>query len=73
MKKRRPEIENDRSDVPFKVNMVYTNFPGPALVNNLNLMVTDPAGKRYCGNALTRTFDSSFLHRSLLLPLQNTT
>ena len=30
--------------------MAYTDYPGETLINNLNLIVTDPAGKRYVGN-----------------------
>jgi hypothetical protein len=30
--------------------MAYSDFPGPALVNNLNLVVTGPDGTRFVGN-----------------------
>jgi hypothetical protein len=30
--------------------MCYSDFPGDSLINNLNLIVTDPSGKRYVGN-----------------------
>ena len=30
--------------------LAYSDFPGVGLINNLNLIVTDPAGKRYVGN-----------------------
>jgi len=33
-----------------RVALCYTDFPGDSLINNLNLIVTDPAGKRYTGN-----------------------
>jgi serine protease AprX len=35
---------------PLRVVMAYTDHPGPALVNNLNLFVTAPDGTRYTGN-----------------------
>jgi len=38
------------SGVPLRVTLVYTDFPGEYLINNLNLIVTDPNGKFYLGN-----------------------
>src|SRR5687768_1130943 len=35
---------------PLRVVLVYSDFPGPALVNNLNLIVTGPDGARFGGN-----------------------
>lgn len=35
---------------PLKVVLVYTDYPGSALVNNLNLIVTAPGNKKYTGN-----------------------
>jgi hypothetical protein len=43
------------STVPFKVTMVFTDYPGENLVNNLNLMVSDPGGKFYLGNDFAGT------------------
>lgn len=37
----------------LRVVLAYSDFPGDKLVNNLNLIVTDPAGKRYVGNQRT--------------------
>jgi hypothetical protein len=34
----------------LRIVLAYSDYPGAALVNNLNLIVTDPAGKRYVGN-----------------------
>jgi serine protease AprX len=34
----------------LRVAMCYSDFPGERLINNLNLILTDPAGKRYVGN-----------------------
>ena len=34
----------------LRIAMCYSDFPGPALVNNLNLIVTAPNGKRFVGN-----------------------
>lgn len=38
------------SDLPLRVSMAYTDFPGPALVNNLNLILEAPDGTLYAGN-----------------------
>jgi serine protease AprX len=38
------------NQVPLRIVLAYSDYPGPALVNNLNLMVTDPSGIRYVGN-----------------------
>ena len=35
----------------LRVVLAYSDYPGSTLVNNLNLFVTSPAGRRYCGNA----------------------
>jgi hypothetical protein len=34
----------------FRVVLAYSDYPGPALVNNLNLIVYAPDGTRYVGN-----------------------
>jgi len=34
----------------LRVALCYSDFPGESLVNNLNMIVTDPGGKRYVGN-----------------------
>jgi serine protease AprX len=52
------ETEINGSNVPFKVTMVYSDYPGPGLINNLNLVVTDPNGKRYHGNIFEEPLDS---------------
>lgn len=36
--------------VPLRVVLAYHDYPGTTLVNNLNLVITDPSGKRYVGN-----------------------
>jgi serine protease AprX len=36
--------------VPLRIAMAYSDFPGPSLVNNLNLIVTAPDGRRLAGN-----------------------
>lgn len=38
------------SAVPLRVTLAYTDFPGPNLVNNLNLIMVAPDGTRYAGN-----------------------
>lgn len=34
----------------LRIVLCYSDFPGETLVNNLNLIVTDPAGVRFIGN-----------------------
>jgi hypothetical protein len=34
----------------LRIALCYSDAPGGSLINNLNLLVTDPAGKRYVGN-----------------------
>lgn len=34
----------------LRIALAYSDFPSDTLVNNLNLMATDPSGKRYIGN-----------------------
>ena len=46
------------SAVPLKVTLTWTDHPGPGLINNLNLIVTVPNGKRYYGNVFEEPFDS---------------
>lgn len=46
-------------ETPFKVTLVWTDYPGQSLINNLNLIVTDPGGKRFNGNKFEPPFDSS--------------
>jgi len=48
----------------LRIALCYSDFPGPSLINNLNLIVTDPAGRRYVGNkpasaGSTLTLDST--------------
>ena len=38
------------NQVALRIVLAYSDYPGPALVNNLNLIVTDPNGARYVGN-----------------------
>jgi len=38
------------NQAPLRMVLAYSDYPGAALVNNLNLIVTDPDGKRYVGN-----------------------
>lgn len=50
---------NIGSDVkPLKVTLVWTDDPGPKLINNLKLIVTDPQDKKYHGNVFEEPFDS---------------
>lgn len=44
------EITVKSEKVPLHITLAYTDYPGPALVNNLNLIVIAPDGKRYVGN-----------------------
>ena len=44
------EIDVSDSSVPLRATLVYTDFPGPDLVNNLNLVMYDPDGQYHLGN-----------------------
>jgi serine protease AprX len=35
---------------PLRIVLAYSDYPGSALVNNLNLIITAPDGKKYIGN-----------------------
>src|SRR6266852_2994428 len=39
-----------RAGSPLKIVLVWTDAPGPSLVNDLDLRVTDPAGSIFLGN-----------------------
>ena len=38
------------NQAPLRLVLAYSDYPGAALVNNLNLILIDPNGKRYAGN-----------------------
>jgi hypothetical protein len=44
------QLKVKSGDVPLHVTLAYSDFPGPALVNNLNLTLTAPDGTRTVGN-----------------------
>jgi hypothetical protein len=46
---RRFRVKSSRR--PLRLVMAYSDYPGRSLVNNLNLIVTDPAGRVHYGNA----------------------
>lgn len=55
------EFEVDSSDEPLVLTLVWTDYPGTAgsgikLVNNLDLLVTSPAGEEYRGNVFSSGF-----------------
>lgn len=39
----------------LRIALCYSDFPGPTLINNLNLIVTSPTGTRYVGNRPSST------------------
>lgn len=45
------ELAISSSDIPLRLVLVYSDYPGESLVNNLNLMLTAPDGTRHVGNA----------------------
>ncbi len=47
---RRFQVNVKSKQAPLRVVLAYSDYPGATLVNNLNLVVTDPNGKRYVGN-----------------------
>ncbi len=44
------KVNVSSSDSPLCVVLAYSDYPGTRLVNNLNLMLTDPGGNRFVGN-----------------------
>jgi len=44
------EITVASSEIPFRVTLAYTDYPGEFLVNNLNLVVVSPEGEIVVGN-----------------------
>jgi hypothetical protein len=53
-------IKSDGS--PLRVVLAYSDRPGPSLVNNLNLVVTAPDGRKFVGNQRRNgppTFDTT--------------
>jgi hypothetical protein len=42
---------------PLRVALAYSDYPGPSLINNLNLIVTPPRGRPRVGNNRRPTFD----------------
>lgn len=47
---RRYTLKVKSSQAALRIVLAYSDYPGPALVNNLNLIVTGPDGARYVGN-----------------------
>lgn len=43
-------VEVSNGTVPIRVILVYTDYPGAELINNLNLTLHSPSGKYYVGN-----------------------
>jgi subtilisin-like proprotein convertase family protein len=48
-------IDIKSADTPLRVVMAYSDYPGPSLVNNLNLILVAPDGQRYVGNQAAGT------------------
>ena len=60
--RRRITVSVASSTSPLRVVLAYSDFPGPSLVNNLNLVVTRPDGTTLLGNAPetgSATFDTA--------------
>lgn len=53
--KREYKIEITDSTVNLRATLVYTDYPGEYLVNNLNLILRSPSGKDYLGNDFNET------------------
>jgi hypothetical protein len=47
---RRITLKVKSNQAPLRIVLAYSDYPGPRLVNNLNLILTDPNGKRHVGN-----------------------
>ncbi|MDJ0657920.1 MAG: S8 family serine peptidase [Crocosphaera sp.] len=48
-------LKLENSTVPLKVTLVYTDYPGDRLINNLNLKLSSPTGQIYLGNDFEET------------------
>lgn len=48
----------------LRVVMAYTDYPGDTLINNLNLMVTAPDGRKYVGNQTAAAPNAMTLDRT---------
>lgn len=44
------QIDIQSAGTPLRVVLAYSDYPGAALVNNLNLILTAPDGRRFVGN-----------------------
>lgn len=44
------QVKLKSGSAPLRVVLAYSDYPGASLVNNLNLLVTAPDGRRYAGN-----------------------
>lgn len=44
------KIKITDNSVPLRATLVYTDYPGEYLINNLNLVLRSPSGKDYLGN-----------------------
>jgi serine protease AprX len=59
---RRTTVTITNSAAPLRVVLVYNDYPGASLVNNLNLVVTSPEGTVRVGNqadGAAATFDTT--------------
>ncbi|UCF93797.1 MAG: S8 family serine peptidase [Desulfobacterales bacterium] len=48
-------IDVQSADFALRVVLAYSDYPGASLVNNLNLILVAPSGKRYVGNQAAGT------------------
>jgi len=48
------EIEVNSGAAPLRIVLAYTDYPGPTLVNDLNLLVHAPDGRIHAGNGAGR-------------------
>jgi hypothetical protein len=60
--KREYEVEIVDNSVPLRATLVYTDYPGEKLVNNLNLILYSPSGKYYLGNDFKQTGSSDSIN-----------
>lgn len=44
------EVKIQSGDVPFRIVLAYSDFPGTSLVNNLNMIIYSPDERRFVGN-----------------------
>ena len=48
------------TNIPLRVTLAWTDYPGPHLQNDLDLIVISPSGKSFHGNIFSPAYDNAF-------------